>query len=128
MDIGRIKNNKEYLEEDICDTEIILSLKENPEFNLHIWDAYFSDIFCNPPLHGMGWHGFTRDRNEFKGAYSDANDNRIELPDLEEYLQDMLQYAKKQFRFEETSQVFELIADLLRYAMATGQTVVMEVS
>ena len=127
MDIGRLKNNMEYCEEDLYDTEIILSLKESPEFNLHIWDAYFSDIFSPSIISGETWHGFTRDYHEIKGAYSDENDNRIELPDLEEYLQDMLQYAEKQFRFEETSEVFELIADLLRYAMATGQTVVMEV-
>ena len=128
MDIGRLKNNRVYNEEDMCDTEIILSLKEDPNFNLHIWEGYFRDIFGHPFLHGLGWHGFTRDYQEFKGAFSDDNDNKIELPDLEEYLTDMLQYAEKEFRFEETSEVFELIADFLRYAIATGQTVVMEVS
>ena len=128
MDIGRIKNNRVYNEEDMYDTEIILSLREDPNFNLHIWEGYIDDIFDHPPLHGLGWHGFTRDYQEFKGAFSDDNDNKIELPDLEEYLTDMLQYAEKEFRFEETSEVFELIADFLRYAIATGQTVVMEVS
>ena len=128
MDIGRLKNNIQYCEEDMYDAEIILSLKENPDFNLHLWEGYFRDLFGHPPLHGKGWHGFTRDFNEFKGAYSNVNDNRIELLDLEEYLRDILQYAEKKFRFEETSEVFYLIADFLRYAIATGQTVVMEVS
>lgn len=130
MDIGRLKNNTKFYdcEEYMYDTEIILSLKEDPNFNLHIWDGYVMDIFDAPPLHGLGWHGFTRDYQEFKGAFSDDNDNKIELTDLKEYLTDLLQYEKKQFDFEATQEVFELIADFLRYAIATGQTVVMEVS
>ena len=127
MDIGKLKNNEVYCEPDFCDDEIILSLKEQPEFNLHIWDGYIRDLFGDPPMHGMGWKGFTRDYQEIMGAFSGKSNNCIELPDLEEYLVDILQYAKKQFRFKETREVFNLIYDFLRYAMATNQTVIMEV-
>ena len=127
MDIGKLKNNKVYRELDFCDDEIILMLKENPEFNLYIWEGYFDDIFGEPPLNGLGWRGFTRDVCEFAGAFSRKNGEGTELSDLEEYLSDLLEYEDKSFRFPETREVFNLVADFLRYAIETNQTVFMQV-
>ena len=128
MDIGTLKNNYKYYDNSYYpETEVILVLKESPDFNIHIANLYFSDIVDCPPLHGKGWHGFTRDYQEGKGAYATLNDNKAEISDLHEYLYDMLQYSQKQFRYEETKEVFELIADFLRYAITTGQTVIVEV-
>ncbi len=127
MDIGKLKNNEVYCEPDFCDDEIILSLKEQPEFNIHIWDGYIRDLFGNPPMNAERWYGFTRDFNEFVGAFSEKEGNRIEISKVEEYFVDLIQYAEKRFRIEETREVFNLLSDFLRYALATNQTVIMEV-
>lgn len=127
MDIGKLKNNEVYCESDFCDDEIILSLKEQPEFNLHIWEGYIRDLFGNPPMNGERWYGFTRDFNEFVGAFSEKEGNKIEISEVEEYFVDLIQYAEKRFRIEETREVFNLLSDFLRYALATNQTVIMEV-
>ncbi len=136
MDIGKFKNNERFREWEhmyeteigyIYDSEVILSLEENPDFNIHIWEAFFDDIFCNPPLNGIGWRGFTRDRNEYIGAFSKKSGNKMEIQNLEEYFVDLLEHNEKEFDFEETREVFNLMVDFLRYAIATGQTVVVQI-
>lgn len=129
MDIGKLKNNNKFYEPQayIYDDEVILSLKEAPEFNLHIWDLYFDDIFNNSLFKEREKSGFTRDFQEGKGAFSDENQNYAELQNPEEYLADLLQYTEKEFEFKETNEVFQLIANFLRYAIATKQTVIVEV-
>ena len=127
MDIGEFKNNKMYCEADFCEDEIILSLKENSEFNIHIWEGYIRDIFDKAALDGEMWAGFTRDFHEIKGAFSRKNGNKIQIQNIEEYLADLLGYCEKEFDFEETREVFNLMVDFLRYAMMTGQTVVVQI-
>ena len=126
QDIGKLKNNYEYYEGFEGEEEVMLLLKENPEFNIRVWEGYISDIFDDPPLHGLGWEGFTRDYQERKGAFGIAS-NKSEILNLREYIEDMMQYKDKKFRFEETPEIFELIADFLEYAMGTKQTVVVKV-
>ena len=127
MDTGRLRNNYKYYDDSyVAIPEIILRLKESPDFNLHLWDAYFYDIFGHPVLDGKGWYGFTRDYCERKGAWGFPSLEPVEILDLHEYLYDMLQYSQKQFEIEETKVVFELVADFLRYAITTGQTVTVE--
>ena len=123
MDIAKLKNNNKY-----CawwpEPDIILSLKENPKFKLYIWDGYFVEIFGNPIFDGNPWVGFTRDYQEDVGGWEDAT----EMQDIDEYLTDILRYKDKEFEYEETPEVFNLIVDFLTYAKQTGQTVVVEVS
>ena len=126
QDIGKLKDNYEYYEGFEGEEEVMLSLKENLECNIHVWEGYFSDIFDDPPLHGLGWHGFTRDYQECRNAFGIASNN-AEILNLREYLEDMMQYKDKKFRFEETREVFELIADFLKYAIDTKQTVIVKV-
>ncbi len=127
MDIGKFINNDMYCEADLCDDEIVLSSKENPELNLNIWEGYFCDIFEHPPLNGLGWRGFTRDYHEFKGAFSSENDSKTEIENPREYLEDLLQYVGKKFRMEESYEVLKLIISFLQYAIETNQTVLVEV-
>ena len=126
MDIGRLKNNREY-----CawwpEPDIILSLKESPEFNLFIWDGYFVTIFSDPIFTDKDWAGFTRDYQEFTGVW--AWDDKTEIKDVDEYIWDMLRYKDKKYKpiWEKTvPEVFNLILDFLTYAKETGQTVIME--
>ena len=73
MDIGRLKNNKQY-----CawwpERDILLWLKENPEFNLCICYDYFAEIFGKPIFNGEPWVGFTRDYQEDKGGWETASE------------------------------------------------------
>lgn len=126
MDITRLKNNSEYFDDSyFAETDVELWLKESPDFHLHIDEMYFEDIFgLNPIFDGKPWRGFTRDCNEFVGGWEDST----EMQDIDEYLTDMLRYKGREFKWEETPEVFELIVDFLTYAKQTGQTVVVEVS
>lgn len=60
-DIGNLKNNYEFYEGFEGETEIILSILEHREYNIHIWEGYIDDIFSNAPLNQNKWTGFTRD-------------------------------------------------------------------
>lgn len=126
MDIGKLKNNEQY-----CawwpEPEVVLSLKENPEFNLHIWDGYFTAIFANPISTDDLWVGFTRDYQENKGGW----DKAAEIENIEEYIWDILRYKDRRYDpiWERASiyEVLELIVDFLTYAKQTNQTVIVEV-
>ena len=126
MDIGRLKNNTKFSAEEFCpefaEPNITLSLKEAPEFNLRIWEGHVDEIFDPPIFTDKDWIGFTRDCQEFIGAWGD----KTEMDNIDEYIWDMLRYKDKKFDWKETPEVFNLIIDFLTYAKQTGQTIVME--
>ncbi len=125
MDIGKLKNNEQY-----CawwpEPEVVLSLKENPEFNLHIWNGYFAEIFEDAIFTDNLWVGFTRDYQEDKGGW----DKATEIENIDEYIWDMLRYKEKKYApiwQKCVPEVFDLIVDFLTYAKQTNQTVIVEV-
>ena len=129
MDITRFKNNRQYYNDSyVVATEIILSIKGTPELNLHIDEVYFDDMLAFAPMGGSDWKGFTRDFHEGKSAWECFGDNKADISDIDEYLTDILYYTDKLTKYEETTEVFDLIVDFLTYAKQTGQTVVVEVS
>jgi len=71
MDIKKLKNNRQFYDslKFIDDKKVELSIKEDPEFNIHIWEGYFDDIFEKPIFNGKVWVGFTRDYQELKGGW-----------------------------------------------------------
>ena len=125
-DIGKLKGNDKF-----CDiyegNDVILKIKENPTINIRIGESFFYEVFRKPPLHGLGWCGFTRDYHEMKGAFNSGEEGISEIVNPKEYLEDIMQYKDKDFMCEETSEVFELITDFLRYAIETKQTVIVKV-
>lgn len=121
MDIGKIINNGKFYDGYEDEPEIILSLSEKPEINIHIWEGYFADIFCKPVFNGKPWTGFTRDYQELKGMYDD--DGTAVIDNIPEYLADILQYKDRKFTFDETKDVFELTIALLLYASLNHCTV-----
>ena len=106
MGIGKTDNYRFY-DGFEGEEEIMFSVNSESMETLHIWDGYFSDIFGNPPLDGKGWHGFTRDYNQCEGAFDDYEETSI--TNLQEYIDDLKNYKNKEFRFEETKEVYELI-------------------
>ncbi len=124
MDIQRLKNNRKHYEIGVewAEPKVILSLKESPEYNLHIWDGYFVAIFGEPIFADENWVGFTRDYQEGVGAWEKV----MEIENIDEYIWDMLRYKDRKFDWEETPEVFNLIIDFLTYAKQTGQTVIVE--
>lgn len=105
MSIGKIENYKFY-EGFEGEEEVEFSRNDENMETLHIWEGYFSDIFCEPPLDGKGWLGFTRDYNQFEGAFDDGE---AIITDLQEYIDDLKIYENRKFKFEETKEVYELI-------------------
>ena len=123
MDIGKFKNNEQYYDDSyVVSNEVIIELKESPEFNLHIDEMYFADIFGKPVLDGKPWIGFTRDYCECRNGWDEAT----EMDNIDEYIWDMLRYKDREFDWEETPEVFNLILEFLTYAKETGQTVIVE--
>jgi len=124
MDTGTMNDNYTYYKGYEFDYEIILSVPDTDFPTLHMWEGYFYDIFQNPPLHGLGWEGFTRDIHQCEGAF-DGHEQTL-IPNPKEYLDDILQYRDKTFRFEETPEVYQLIVELLTYAVENGKAVMID--
>ena len=112
MDTGRFRNNMEFYNGFETEAEVELLIVENPDYNLHIWEGYFADILANPSLSGEGWTGFTRDYHQMERTYGAEN----VVIDIQEYLNDLYNYAKRTFEFEETRACYNLLCNFLKYA------------
>lgn len=119
MGIGKISDNYTYYEGYEGEPEIILSLADT--YAIHIWEGYFDDIYDSPSLDGNGWAGFTRDYHQLEGIFS--NDESTAVVNPKEYLEDLMLYKDKAFEYDETSQVFELMADLFNKAIEDGMNI-----
>ena len=124
MDIEKLKNNEKY-----CawwpEPDIILSIKESPEFNLYIWEGYFAEIFEKAIFTDKMWVGFTRDYQEGINGWEKAT----EIENIDEYIWDMLRYKDKAYDpifANIVPKVFDLIIEFLTYAKQSGQTVIVE--
>ena len=120
MVIGNLKNNYKYYKGYEGEEEISFVLKEDPSINIHVWCGYFEEIFYEASLDGSGWKGFTRDYHQDEGAYAE---DKYEI-DINEYKEDLLQYKDKEFKFEETKEVYNLILEFLEYALNQNETVI----
>lgn len=120
MDIGNLKNNYTYYEGYEGEGEIVLYIEDDQA--IHIWEGFFDDIYDAPSLDGNGWKGFTRDWHQFEGAFSEDG-GVYEIDDPIEYLEDLMLYEEKTFDFDETKDVFNLIASLLEKAKREGVTI-----
>lgn len=113
MDIGKIKDNYIFYEGYEGEPEIIISLSN--KIAIHIWDGYFEDILNSPPLNGKGWSGFTRDYHQLEGIFSENISEQFIEP--QEYLNDLYIYKNKQFEYEETKQLFNILVELFKEAL-----------
>lgn len=112
MDIGMLKNNRIYYEGYEGEPEIILTVVEIPDYNLHVWCGYLEDILQEPPLDGTGWKGFTRDYHLLQGIFSEKSEP-VTL-DIPEYVHDLENYKEKILRYEETKDVLNLMIEFLQ--------------
>ena len=119
MDTGKLVNNTTFYDGFEDEPEIELFIAENPEFNIHIWQGYFSDIFREPSLDGKGWNGFTRDFQQLERTYEEEN----AVIDVDEYLNDLYIYHQCTFEFEKTRECYKLLCHFLEYTKENGKTV-----
>ena len=124
MDIGKTDNYTFY-EGFEGETEIELSSNNQDMETLHIWDGFFWDLFGDPSLDGKGWNGFTRDYNQFEGAFGD--DSEAVISNIDEYIDDLKIYKNRKFDYEKTRDVYNLLLSWLNKAKATGSTVTVTV-
>lgn len=122
MGIGKTSDNYTFYEGYEGEPEIILIIPN--EDILHIWEGYFDDIYDTPSLDGNGWKGFTRDYHQMEGIFAD--DNTGTEINAAEYLEDLMLYENKNFDYDETTQVFELIVSLFEKAIKIGSTVIVK--
>ena len=116
MDTGKINNYKFFNGYDYG-TEVILESDSQNLQVLHIWDGFFWDIFGSP-TYAEGWNGFTREFNQFEGAFGDDEEGVI--TDLQEYAEDLQNYRTKEFKFKETGEVLELLCSWFDEAIKRG--------
>ena len=122
MDIGKIKNNHIYYDGYEGETEIVLSINESKDLNMHVWEGYFDDIFGEPSLVGDGWRGFTRDIHQMERIFSNEEFNMI--VDVSEYL---ITYKDKTFRYEESAEVLNMLITFFEYVKQNDFTVTVDV-
>ncbi len=122
MVVGNPKNDYTYYEGYEGEGEIVLCLESGD--SIHIWEGFFDDIYATPALDGRGWNGFTRDYHQFEGIFSDNNGTTEINP--AEYLEDLMQYQNKLFDFDETVDVFNLMASTFQRAIKDGKTIKVE--
>ncbi|MBE6848482.1 MAG: hypothetical protein E7502_01040 [Ruminococcus sp.] len=132
MDIERLKNNEEYVLLGMFGDEphIALFYKEQPEFRITFWEAYFMDIFSEPVFPVFPeteWYGFTRDWQQFQRTL-DFKVDPIPIENLDEYLNDLYTYKERMehYKDERSRECYRLICDFLAYAKETGMTVMVE--
>ncbi len=119
MDIGTLKNNTIFYDGFEDEAEIELFFSDETEYNIHIWDGYFSDIFREPSLDGKGWNGFTRDFHQLERTY----ENKDVSIDIEEYLNDLYIYKNRLFELEDTRECYDLLCSFLEYAKSNNKMV-----
>ena len=125
MDIGKIKNNHIYYDGYEGETEIVLSINESKDLNMHVWEGYFDDIFGEPSLVGDGWRGFTRDIHQMERIFSNEEFNMI--VDVSEYLEDLITYKDKTFRYEESAEVLNMLITFFEYVKQNNFSVTVDV-
>jgi hypothetical protein len=114
MDTGKLKNNTTYYDGYEGEGEVVLTLIDSPNYNLHIWDGYFEDIFGNPCLSGNAWRGFTMDYQESRNAFSQNDSPVFVKPD--DYIYDLYLYRGKTFTYEETTSCLDILIDFFEHA------------
>lgn len=117
-------NNAGVLDGFEIQNEIILSLVEKPEINLHIYEGYFYKIFGLPVLDSKEWNGFTRDYNKRERVF--GGDNYI-ITDIKEYLDDMLIYSDKDFRDEKIDECYHRLYNFLKFAMENNYRILVHI-
>ena len=113
MDTGRLKGNTEFYDGFEGEGVITLSIDGRPEYYIEIWDGYMDGFFCNPPLDGKGWNGFTRDYNQCEGAFEGGD---FLITNVKEYLDDMQVTAPKEYEDEASAKCYALLLDFLTFA------------
>lgn len=104
--------------------EIVLTLVENPEEQLHIWEGYFDDIFAQQRFSSEGWRGFTKDYHQLEGVWDVSKQTCLVQPD--DYLLDAQDYTQETFTFEESKTVLLLIIAFLSRAIQEESMIRME--
>lgn len=122
--ISETLNNAGFFDGFETQNEIILSLVEKPEFNLHIYEGYFYKIFGLPVLDSKEWNGFTRDYNKRERVFGD---DKYIITDIKEYLDDMLIYSGKDFKNEKVDECYHLLYNFLKFAMENNYRILVQI-
>lgn len=115
MDTGK-KNNKFY--QGYEDSAKIVLTYSNEKKTMEIWEGFFADMLDTSDLSGNGWKGFTRDYHECVGIWDEESDS-CDL-NVEEYLEDLNQYASSDFDYQETSEMVKELSLFLSEAQVNG--------
>ena len=115
MDTGKIRDNYKFFEDSDGEPEIVIEAENTDMQILHIWDGYLDDILREPNLDGNGWLGFTRDYHQCEGAFGDESKGSI--TNLIEYLDDLKLYADREFDYDDTRDVYNLLYSWLEEAI-----------
>ncbi len=126
MDIGKLVNNSTFYDGFEGEKEIILSVVEKPNINIHIWEGYFYDFFGSPAFDCNGWKGFTRDYNQMERTFGD-DEYIINQVDIKEYLDDILHYADKKYEYNRIYECYELLCIFFEYALNNHYQIKMQI-
>ena len=118
MDTGKTIDNFKFFDGFEGEPEIVIEAENTDMQILHIWDGYLDDILRKPNLDGNGWQGFTRDYHQCEGAFGD--ESKRSITNLIEYLDDLKLYAYREFDYDDTKDVYDLLYSWLEEAINNG--------
>ncbi len=119
MDTGKLKNNYEFYKGFEGEGEMVIIVENHEEYNLHIWEGYFSEIFQRARIEN-GWSGFTKDYQECIRTFSTE---KYTIINLEEYINDLKYYENFEYDAD-TRKVLLLIIDFLNFANQNSLNVI----
>lgn len=123
-DIRNLINNYKFYDGFEDEPEIILSILNHKEYNIHIWEGYIDGIFSNAPLNQKQWTGFTKDYQENLGAFCSTKEQEINPT---EYLEDIQSYLNYDLS-SECIELCYLMIQFLTFAINNNYTVTLYVS
>lgn len=125
MDIGNLKENNKYYEGFEDEDEMIFTIEDVNDIDLHIWRGYFEEIFFDYDSKKRIKKGFTKDCHLCTGAFDFVNNVRIDKVD--EYLEDLLTYKDKGIKDVNTKECLLLIIELFEYAKSQNKAVLINI-
>lgn len=103
--------------------EIIFFRLDN-QASIHLWDGIIVDMMSFFNFEEFKWIGLTRDWQEDIHAFEKGEYN-IPYDDLDEYIEDLLQYQNCKFKFKETPESYQTILEFFLWAKKDKQDIIM---
>lgn len=111
MDAGQIKIDETFYNGDLQDEpEVDFSYGRT---KLRVWEGFVEDLFEYPKIPKSEWGKMSRDYFFEQGPWAEEPNCYV---DAKEYYNDLLNYRKKKFRFDQSRQLCDRLIEMFAQA------------